>query len=135
LILYLIVIATFSLLLYLRYTLATSVERREIAILRAIGWSIRDVLKLKFFENIFLVIFSFVLGVTLAYVYVFVFGAPMLKNIFLGGDNLQNFSTFVPILDWGVLSTVFIIFAVTFLASILLPVWKIAVTEPKEALG
>jgi len=134
LVLYLIVIATFSLLLYLRYSLASSLERKEIAILRAVGWSIKDVLKLKFLENIFLVIFAFVLGSSLAYIYVFILGAPILKDIFLGGANLKQFATFTPVVDYSVLSTIFIVFAVAFLGSVLIPVWKIAVTEPKEAL-
>ncbi len=134
LVLFLIVIATFSLLLYLRYTLAASLERKEIAILRAVGWSIKDVLKLKFLENIFLVIFAFILGSSLAYIFVFVLNAPLLKNIFLGGSNLTNFAKFTPVVDYGVLSTIFIIFTVAFLSSVLIPVWKIAVTEPKEAL-
>ncbi len=134
LVLFLIVIATFSLLLYLRYTLAASLERREIAILRAVGWSIKDVLKLKFLENIFLVIFAFILGSSLAYIFVFILNAPLLKNIFLGGSNLTNFAKFTPVVDYGVLSTIFIIFTVAFLSSVLIPVWKIAVTEPKEAL-
>jgi len=133
--LYLIVIVTFSLLLYLRYSLANSVEKREIATLRAVGWSIKDVLKLKFFENIFIVIFASVLGFVLAYIYVFILGAPLLKEIFLGGDNLKQFAKFVPVIDFGVISTLFIIFALTFLASVLIPVWRIAITEPKEALG
>ncbi len=134
LVLFLIVIATFSLLLYLRYTLAASLERKEIAILRAVGWSIKDVLKLKFLENIFLVIFAFILGSSLAYIFVFILNAPLLKNIFLGGSNLTNFAKFTPVVDYGVLSTIFIIFTVAFLSSVLIPVWKIAVTEPKEAL-
>ena len=134
LVLYLIVIATFSLLLYLRYSLASSLERKEIAILRAVGWSIKDILKLKFLENIFLVIFAFVLGSSLAYIFVFILGAPLLKNIFLGGANLEQFTTFAPVVDFSVLSTIFIVFAVAFLGSVLIPVWKIAVTEPKEAL-
>ncbi len=134
LVLYLIVIATFSLLLYLRYSLASSLERKEIAILRAVGWSIKDVLKLKFLENIFLVIFAFILGSSLAYIYVFILGAPILKDIFLGGANLKQFATFTPVVDYSVLSTIFIVFAVAFLGSVLIPVWKIAVTEPKEAL-
>ena len=134
LVLYLIVIATFSLLLYLRYSLASSLERKEIAILRAVGCSIKDVLNLKFLENIFLVIFAFILGSSLAYIFVFILGAPLLKNIFLGGANLEQFATFAPVVDYGVLSTIFIVYAVAFLGSVLIPVWKIAVTEPKEAL-
>ena len=134
LVLFLITIATFALLLYLRYTLAVSAEKKEIAILRAVGWSIKDVLKLKFLENISIVLFALILGTSLAYIYVFILDAPILKSIFLGGENLKIFIHFKPVVDFSVLATIYILFGVLFLGSVLIPVWKIAVTEPKEAL-
>jgi ABC-type antimicrobial peptide transport system permease subunit len=72
LILYLITIVTFMLILYQRYSMVYSSERKEIGILRAVGWSIKDVLKLKFYETVVVVLVSFVLGVVLAYLYVFI---------------------------------------------------------------
>ncbi len=133
-IMFILTAATLSLLLYLRYTLAVSAEKKEIAILRAIGWSIKDILKLKFFENLFLFLFAFITGASFAYIYVFIFNAPLLKNIFLGGENLKQFAQFEPVIDFSSLATVFILFGITFLASVLIPVWKISVTNPKEAL-
>lgn len=135
LVLYLIVFVTFALILYQRYSLANSVEKREIAILRALGWSIKDVLLLKVFENFAIVLFSFILGVSAGYLFVFVLHAPLLDAIFLGGSNLDASVDFIPVIDFRVLATIFILFATAFLGSILIPVWKIAVTEPKEALN
>ncbi len=134
LILFLIAIVTFVLILYQRYAMVYSSERRHIGLLRALGWSIRDVLKLKFFETIIIVIISFIVGVVLAYFYVFVLGAPLLKEIFLGGANMKNSLVLVPVLDFGVLSSIFLIYAVPFIAAVLIPVWKISVTDPKEAM-
>ena len=134
LILFLIVIVTFVLILYQRYSMVYSSERRHIGLLRALGWSIRDVLKLKFYETMMIVVIAFVLGVTLAYFYVFVLGAPLLKEIFLGGANLHNNVMLVPVLDFGTLSSIFLIYAIPFISAVLIPVWKIAVTDPKEAM-
>lgn len=134
LILFLIAIVTFVLILYQRYAMVYSSERRNIGLLRALGWSIADVLKLKFFETMIIVSISFVLGVVLAYMYVFLLGAPLLKEIFLGGANMKNNLVLVPVLDFGVLSSIFLIYAVPFVAAVLIPVWKIAVTDPKEAM-
>jgi ABC-type lipoprotein release transport system permease subunit len=134
LILFLITMVTFVLILYQRYAMVYSSERRHIGLLRALGWSIHDVLKLKFFETMMVVIVAFVLGVTLAYLYVFVLGAPLLREIFLGGANLHNNVELVPVLDFTILSTIFLIYAVPFIAAVLIPVWKIAVTDPKEAM-
>jgi len=134
LILFLVTMTTFVLILYQRYAMVYSSERRHIGLLRALGWSIRDVLKLKLFETLMVVIVSFVVGVFLAYLYVFLLGAPILKEIFLGGANLQNELTLVPVLDIGLLSSIFLIYAVPFVSAVLIPVWKISVTSPKEAM-
>ena len=69
-----------------------------------------------------------------AYGFVFILGAPLLREIFLGGANLSNTVQLVPVLDFGVLSTIFLIYAVPFVAAVLIPVWRIAVTDPKEAM-
>ena len=134
LILYLVTIVTFILILYQRYSMVYSTEKREIGILRAVGWSIKDILKLKFYENLVIVLVSFIAGVTLAYFYVYLFHAPLLSQIFLGGSNLGNTVTFVPVLKFGILGSIFLFYAIPFLAAVLIPAWKIAVTPPKEAM-
>ena len=134
LLLYLITIVTFMLILYQRYSMVYSTERKEIGILRAVGWSIRDILKLKFYENLVIVVVSFIIGVLLAYLYVFVLGAPLLDRLFLGGANLPNHVSFTPVVAFGTLVSVFLFYAIPFLAAVLIPAWKIAVTPPKEAM-
>ena len=91
-------------------------------------------LRYKFTETIVVVSVSYILGVLLAYFYVFVLGAPILREIFLGGKNLHNIVGFLPVLDFSVLSSIFLIYALPFIASVLIPVWKVSVTDPKEAM-
>jgi len=134
LILYLVTMVTFMLILYQRYSMVYSTERKEIGILRAVGWSIKDILKLKFYETVVVVFVSFVLGVVLAYLYVFIWDAPLLSQIFLGGANLPNHVVFSPVLEFGLLGSIFLFYAIPFLAAVLIPAWKIAVTPPKEAM-
>jgi ABC-type lipoprotein release transport system permease subunit len=134
LILFLVVLATFALILYQRYSMVYSAERRHIGLLRALGWSINDVLKLKFTETLVVVLISYILGVFIAYVYVFIAGAPLLKEVFLGGQNLHNTLNFVPVLDFSVLTSIFLLYALPFIASVLIPVWRVSVTDPKEAM-
>ena len=134
LILYLVAMVTFMLILYQRYSMVYSTERKEIGILRAVGWSIKDILKLKFYETAVVVLVSFILGVILAYMYVFIWDAPLLSQIFLGGANLPNHVEFVPVLEFGLLGSIFLFYAIPFLAAVLIPAWKIAVTPPKEAM-
>jgi ABC-type lipoprotein release transport system permease subunit len=134
LILYLVAMVTFMLILYQRYSMVYSTERKEIGILRAIGWSIKDILKLKFYETVVVVLVSFVLGVVLAYIYVFILNAPILSQIFLGDANLPNHVEFTPHLEFGLLGSIFLFYAIPFLAAVIIPAWKVAVTSPKEAM-
>ena len=132
--LFVIALATFVLILYQRYSQVYSTERRHIGLLRALGWSIRDVLRLKLYETAIVVVIAYVTGVVLAYWYVFGLGAPLLREIFVGGANLANHTQFVPVLDFRVLGSILLLYAVPFVAAVLIPVWKIAVTDPKEAM-
>lgn len=132
--LYLVALITLALILYQRYWLASSLEKREVAILRALGWSISDVLRLKALENLVLVFISFITGVFGAFVYVFVFKAPLISALFLG-KNLQAQIEYIPHINLLALATIFILYATTFLSAVLIPIWRVATTEPKEALG
>ena len=134
LVLFLILLATFLLILYQRYSMVYSSEKRQIGLFRAMGWSIGDVLRLKFSETILVVLFSFILGVLLAYLYVFIFDAPLLSAIFLGGENLENHLSFTPVVEFSTLSSIFFIYALPFIASVMIPVWRVAITDAKEAM-
>jgi len=134
LVLYLVTIATFMLILYQRYSMVYSSDRRDIGILRATGWSIKDILKLKFYETLIITMVSFVMGVVLAYGYIFVLDAPLVLEIFLGGANLANSVELVPTIEFGLLGSIFLIFAIPLFGSVLIPVWRIATTPPKEAM-
>jgi ABC-type lipoprotein release transport system permease subunit len=132
--LFLVTLATFMLILYQRFTSVYASERRAIGIMRAVGWSIGDILRLKFWESLLIVLFAYGAGVVAAYAYVHLLGAPLLAGLFLGSGNLPADITFAPAVDGALLGSLFIIFAVPFVAAVLIPSWRIAVTEPKEAM-
>ena len=134
LILYIIVIITFILILYQRYSMITSVDKKEIGILRAVGWSITDVIKLKISETFLIAFISFLLGVILAYIFVFFFNAPILNNIFLGFQNLNNTIIFDPHINISTLFMLFLFFVIPYISAVLIPVWKISTIEPSESM-
>lgn len=134
LLLYLTVLVTFVLILYQRHSMITGPDRKQIGILRAVGWGIRDVISLKVWENAVVAMSAFLVGVLVSYLYVFIFGAPGLSAVFLGYGNLPvNFALSRGI-DLGLLSLLFLFFMVPFIASVLIPVWRVAITEPVEAM-
>ena len=134
LMLYIIVLTTFVLILYQRYTTVNSLDKKEIGIFRSLGWSIKNIIKLKIIENLIIFISSFIIGINLAYIYVFILDAPLLNQLFLGFTNLSNNISFSPAIDFSLIVMLFLFFIVPIIAAILIPVWKISITEPSEAM-
>lgn len=132
-ILYVICMISFFILLKNQISLVYGEKKREIAILRSVGFCIKDIIWLKFIQNIIVCISAFLSGVALAYFYVFVFDAPFLRYIFLGNE-LDNFIEFTPILDFKMLFLIFIFMVIPFLAFIIIPSWKVAISEIEENL-
>jgi len=133
-VLYLVSIVTFMMILYQRYSSINTNDSKDIGILRAIGWSIKDVLKLKFFESFWVVMSSFIIGVVAAYVYVFMFDAPLLIDIFIGMDNLPLDIELTPYIDMGMLVSLWLLFVVPYISATIIPSWKIATTSATEAM-
>ena len=134
LILFIIVMITFVLILFQRYTMISSSDKKEIGILRAVGWSIKDVIKLKISETFIIAFISFLIGVIIAYIYVYFLNAPILSNIFLGFGNLENPVSYSANIDFSTITTLFLFFIIPFISAVLIPTWKIAVIEPSESM-
>jgi len=68
----------------------------------------------------------------MAYIYVFVLSAPLLKNIFIGSSEIDI--SFTPIVSFNILFLIFIFTVIPYLAAILLPSWKVAISDMSEAM-
>ena len=59
-------------------------EKKEIGILKAIGWETSDVLLMKFWEGTIISLSSFLLGILLAYVHVFFTSVVLFEPVLKG---------------------------------------------------
>ncbi len=134
LIFYLIALITFALILYQRYTMISSVDKKEIGILKAVGWSIKDIIFLKLSENFIVAIFAFLIGFIFAFIFVFILNAPILIDIFLGSENLAHQVLLEPYISINTFFMLFVFFVVPFISSILIPVWKIAILDITKSI-
>jgi len=134
LILYIIVIITFLLILYQRYSMILYNDSKEIAMLRSMGWRIDSIIYLKVVENFIVAFSAYLTGVIIAYGYVFFLNAPLLKNIFLGYANLSQEINFTPNINNGDLAIVFLFFIIPFIVAIIIPTWQKATIEPTEIM-
>ena len=109
-------------------------DKKEIGILKAVGWSIKDIIKLKIMENFIVAFMAFIIGVIFSYIFVFILNAPILKNIFIGSSNMQNDFIFNAYIQIDTLITLFLFFMIPFLSAILIPVWKVAIIDSTESM-
>ena len=132
-VLYVVAMVSFFILLKNQISLAYGEKKKEIAVLRAVGYSIKDVIALKFIQNFVVALGAFLLGSALAYAYVFVLNAPLLRGIFLGGE-LENFIVFTPVLDFNVLFLIFVFSVIPFLAFVIIPSWRVAISDITQSI-
>ena len=134
LLLFSISLLTFIIIVYDKVSTTSYDERVEIGILKAIGWRVEDILKEKLYEGVIISIFAFTLGILSAIIFVYALQAPLLRDIFSGYSKLKP--EFDLIFNFNI-ETFFIIFFITiptYLASIIIPSWRIAIEDVDEAL-
>jgi cell division protein FtsX len=105
-------------------------EKREIGIVKALGWNTSDVLLLKFWEGSVISLSAFVLGVLSAYVHVFFFSAPLFEHALKGWGVLYPDFKLHPFVDPYHLGVLFLLTVVPYALVTVIPAWKTAVTDP-----
>ncbi|MBL8679477.1 MAG: FtsX-like permease family protein [Myxococcales bacterium] len=117
-----------------RLTGLSTDERREIAALKVVGWSTRDVLIVRAMEAALVAFAATVLGAIAAHVYVFVLGAPGLASALRGWSVLAPTIPLTPSGDGASVLSVVALTVVPWLAASVVPAWRAAVIEPAEGL-
>lgn len=109
-------------------------ERREVAILKTVGWSTRDVLIVRMIESSVIGVFATALGALVAHVYVFVLGAPGLWSAMRGWSVLAPAMRPVPSGDGASVLAIVALTVLPWMAASLVPAWRAAVIDPAESL-
>lgn len=109
-------------------------ERKEIGILKSIGWESSDVLLLKFWEGSVVSLTAFLAGVLLAYLHVFLFGASLFEHALKGWSVLFPRYRLVPALDGYQLTVLFFLTVLPYTAATLVPIWRAATVDPDAAM-
>ena len=127
-------VLAFAILVWDRASGLTAEEKREIGILKALGWSTGDVLEMRTFEGVVLALNSYLAGVLLAYLHVFYLGAPLLKPVLLGWSRLYPEFKLTPAVTFEDLLLIFVVSVVPFLAAVVVPSWRASTIDPDEAM-
>ncbi len=105
-------------------------EKREIGILKAIGWDTDIVLAVKMWEGLILSGLSSLSGLLLAYAYTYWLRAPGLREIFIGWSTVYPSFQLTPDIDPKFLLLIITITVVPYMAVTVFPAWKAAITDP-----
>ncbi|NTV13112.1 MAG: FtsX-like permease family protein [Desulfobulbaceae bacterium] len=109
-------------------------EKREIGILKAIGWETSDVLLLKFWEGLVVSLSAFLLGIILAYLHVFLTKAPLLAPALKGWSVLYPDFRLTPFIDPAQLFTLFFLAVVPYTVATIVPAWRAATVDPAAVM-
>ncbi len=109
-------------------------ERREIGILKAIGWDTSEVLAVKAWEGAVISLSAFLVGLLLAYVHVFVTPAPLLAPVLKGWSTLYPDFRLTPTVGPFLVSTLFLLTVVPYTVATVVPAWRAATTDPDAVM-
>jgi ABC-type lipoprotein release transport system permease subunit len=109
-------------------------ERREIGVLKAIGWETMDVLRMKFWEGALISLAAFLLGYLAAYVHVFVADATLFAPVLKGWAVLYPRFRLIPYVDGLQVATLFFFTVFPYTVATLIPIWRAATTDPDAVM-
>lgn len=109
-------------------------ERREIGILKSIGWETSDVLLLKFWEGIAISLTSFMAGIILAYIHVFIFSAPLFEQALKGWAILYPRFRLLPEIDAYQITVLFFLTVFPYTVATIVPSWMAATIDADTAM-
>jgi ABC-type lipoprotein release transport system permease subunit len=129
-----VVLVAFAFLAWDKASGLTAEERREIGILKALGWDTGDVLRMKLWEWALLSLLAFLAGYSLAWLHVFHAGAPLFTAVLKGWSVLYPEFRLVPEVDPAQIAALALLTVLPYVAATLVPVWRAASLDPDEVM-
>ena len=127
-------ILAFAILAWDKASGLSAEEKREIGILKAIGWETGDVIAMKFWEGFLVSLLAFLLGYVIAYVHVFHFEFALFAPVLQGWAVLYPSFALTPKIDGLQVATLFVFSVLPYTAATLVPIWRAATTDPDTVM-
>jgi len=127
-------VLAFVILAWDKATGLSAEEKREIGILKGIGWETSDILLMKFWEGMVISLSSFFVGILLAYLHVFLGSSALLEPILKGWSVLYPEFKLAPFVDFHQAATLFFLTVVPYTVTTVVPSWRAATIDPDLAM-
>lgn len=132
--LWVVLLMTVILLSFTVSTSGSDEARREVGLLKALGYDTVDVLEIRMFESLTLGMLGASLGVSSAIVFDFILGAPILSGYLLGWSLLLLNGGLPLAISAPTIFTLYVVAIVPLLVATVVPAWRNAITEPDVVL-
>ncbi|MCU7798039.1 MAG: FtsX-like permease family protein [Candidatus Thiodiazotropha sp. (ex Myrtea spinifera)] len=109
-------------------------ERREIGILKAVGWETADVMRMKFWEGMIISLTAFLIGYLAAYAHVFFASASLFEPVLKGWAVLYPQFRLTPFVDGLQLATLFFFSVLPYIVATIIPIWRTSIADPDAVM-
>lgn len=109
-------------------------EKREIGILKAVGWETGDILRMKFWEGAIISLVAFLFGYLGAYAHVFYASASLFEPVLKGWAVLYPDFQPIPFIDPLQVATLFFFTVFPYTVATIVPIWRVSITDPDVAM-
>jgi ABC-type lipoprotein release transport system permease subunit len=109
-------------------------ERREIGILKAIGWETADIIAVKTYEGMVVSLFAFCIGILFAYGHVFFSSAFLFAPALKGWSVLYPEFRLTPFIDPYQIAVLFFLTVAPYTVATIVPSWRAAIVDPDAVM-
>lgn len=124
----------FMILAWDKATGLSAEEKREIGILKAIGWETSDILLMKFWEGAVVSLTAFFMGIFLAYLHIFLGTSNLFEPVLKGWSVLYPSFRLTPNIDAYQIATLFFLTVVPYTVVTIVPSWRSATIDPDSVM-
>jgi len=109
-------------------------EKKELGILKAVGWETSDVLMMKLWEGAVISLTAFLTGVLLAYAHVFFGSASLFEPVLKGWSVLYPDIRLTPFVSAPDVAVLFFITVIPYTVATIIPSWRAATIDPDSVM-
>ena len=109
-------------------------EKKEIGILKAIGWETSDIIGMKFWEGLVVSLSAFLMGLLLAYWHVFFASFMLFEPVLKGWSVLYPEFHITPFIDGTQVASLFFLTVVPYTVATIIPSWRAAIVDPDSVM-
>jgi ABC-type lipoprotein release transport system permease subunit len=109
-------------------------EKREIGILKAIGWETSDILQMKFWEGAAVSLSAFLMGVLAAYLHIFFTASALFAPVLKGWSVLYPDFRLTPFISPYQIAILFFLTVIPYTVATIVPSWRSATIDPDSVM-